>query len=183
MYMWMPMSPKARNIGFPGIGVRGCREPPDMGAGNLTQALCKSSMCSPLLSHLSSPTTSFIIRKFKHTKVQRKGSPRRGLQPSIHQGKRAEESSPAHTVVSSIIGKWNSVFNASPNLWHSALTALANKYSSESHESLLYSSESRVQWQSWAAAQLAHAVFGMTMTSVQIKSCSQCTRQEQKRMH
>lgn len=123
LYKWMPMPQKVRNITFPGAGVAGCCEPPDMGTGNLSQALCRSSVCSQLLNHLSSPTTSFIIRKFKHTKTQRKEA-QDGLQSSISQGKTARKNWVLLTLISSITGKWNSVFNASPNLWHSALTAL-----------------------------------------------------------
>jgi hypothetical protein len=42
-------------IRFPGIGIT------DVGAGNQTQALCKSSKCSKLLSHLSSPAQHLIF--------------------------------------------------------------------------------------------------------------------------
>ena len=61
---WVPMEAMG-GVGSPGIMVAcGC-EPPHMGVGNRNQiwVLCKSSMCSQLLSHLSSPKTgaSFCV--------------------------------------------------------------------------------------------------------------------------
>lgn len=38
-------------------------EPPDMGAGNLTQVLCKSIRCCQLLSHLHNPLENFQVRR------------------------------------------------------------------------------------------------------------------------
>lgn len=49
------MLAEARGISFSAAGVTGSREKPDVGAGNWTQVLYKSSVCSLSLSPLSSP--------------------------------------------------------------------------------------------------------------------------------
>ena len=52
MFSWCSWEP-LEAMQFP--GVTGSCELPDMGTENRTQVLCKSSKCSSLLSHLSSP--------------------------------------------------------------------------------------------------------------------------------
>lgn len=58
MYAYIQLPTEARGIEVPAAGVRSACEPPGMGAGNLTQVLCKSSVCplSPMI-RLSSPAS------------------------------------------------------------------------------------------------------------------------------
>lgn len=59
---WCPRRPEVviKTLGT-GVTGDGC-EFPDLGAGNLTQVLFKSSKCSQLLSHLYNPIWAFILQ-------------------------------------------------------------------------------------------------------------------------
>lgn len=54
------MTEKAHSLGCIGAGVTGSEDLPYMLAGKQTWILWKSSMCSYLLSHLSSPDFNFL---------------------------------------------------------------------------------------------------------------------------
>lgn len=82
MFVYKFSASEAREgVGFPGTGVLGCCERLRMGVVDRAQGVCKSSVLSLLLSHLSSPVKIILaLRPDRHFPPPK--SPR-SLQPYI----------------------------------------------------------------------------------------------------